>query len=73
MASGIPVLELENNPVDAINTLSECIKIIEDQDPDIAAVLGCAGMTNVCKKLQARHNVYLLTPLCARSMVNAIL
>ena len=74
MASGIPVLELENNPVDAINTLSECIKIIEDQDPDIAVVLGCAGMTNVCKKLQARHNVYLLDPIvCSARMVNAIL
>ena len=74
MASGIPVLELENNPVGAINTLSACIKIIEDQDPDIAVVLGCAGMTNVCKQLQARHNVYLLDPIvCSARMVNAIL
>ena len=74
MASGIPVLELENNPVCAINTLSECVKIIEDQDPDIAVVLGCAGMTKVCKELQARHNVYLLDPVvCSARMVNAIL
>ena len=29
MASGIPVLELENNQTNAANTLSECIKIIE--------------------------------------------
>ena len=74
MASGIPVLELENNPVSAVNTLSECIKVIEDQDPDIAVVLGCAGMTNVCKQLQTRHNVYLLDPIvCSARMVNAIL
>ena len=54
IASGIPVLELENNPVGAINTLSECIKIIEVHDPKVAVILGCAGMTKVCERLQAR-------------------
>ena len=74
MASGIPVLELENNPVGSINTLSQCIKFIEGQYPNIAVVLGCAGMTNVCKQLQAQHNVYLLDPIVSSArMVNALL
>ena len=74
MASGIPVLELETNPVGAANTLSECIKIIEVHDPNVAVILGCAGMTKVCKQLQARHNVHLLDPIvCSARMVNAIL
>ena len=74
IASGIPVLELENDPVGALSTLSECIKLIEGHDPDIAVVLGCAGMTNVCKKLQARHSVCLLDPIVSSArMVIAIL
>ena len=74
MASGIPVLELENNPVGAANNLSECIKSIEVRDPDTAIVLGCAGMTNVCRRLQARHNIYLVDPIvCSARMINAIL
>jgi allantoin racemase len=74
MASGIPVLELENNPISAANTLSECIKTIEVRDPKIAVVLGCAGMTNVYRRLQARHDVYLLDPIVSSArMINAIL
>lgn len=74
MASGVPVLELENNPVGSVNTLSECIKFIEGHYPNIAVVLGCAGMTNVCKQLQAQHNVYLLDPIVSSArMVNALL
>ena len=74
VASGIPVLELENNTGGALNTLSDCIKIIEARDPDVAIVLGCAGMTTVCKKLQAQHNAYLLDPIvCSARMVNAVL
>ena len=59
------------NEVQVVCTVMSAEK---DQDPDIAVVLGCAGMTNVCKKLQARHNVYLLDPIvCSARMVNAIL
>ena len=74
MASGIPVLELENNPISAADTLSECIKTIEACEPDIAVVLGCAGMTNVYRRLQARHDLYLLDPIVSSArMINAIL
>ena len=74
VASGIPVLELENNPVGAVDTLSECIKIVETSNPDVAVILGCAGMTKVCKQLQARHNVFLFDPVvCSARMANAIL
>ena len=74
IASGIPVLELENNQTNAANTLSECIKIIEVRDPKTAVVLGCAGMTNVYRRLQARHDVYLLDPIVSSArMINAIL
>ena len=74
MASGIPVLELENNPISAANTLSKCVKIIEARDPKISVVLGCAGMTKVCKQLQARHNIFLLDPIVSSArMIIAIL
>ena len=74
MASGIPVLEFENNPTSAAKTLSECIKSIEVRDPEIAVILGCAGMTNVCKQLQAQHDVYLLDPVVSSArLINAIL
>ena len=74
MASGIPVLELEKNPISAAKTLSECIKSIEARDPEIAVVLGCAGMTNVFRQLQAQHDVYLLDPIVSSArMINAIL
>lgn len=74
IASGIPVLELENNPTNAVSILSKCIKIIEFHDPKIAVVLGCAGMTNVYRRLQARHDVYLLDPIVSSArMINAIL
>ena len=74
IASGIPVLELENNPISAADTLSECIKTIEAREPEIAIVLGCAGMTNVYRRLQARHDLYLLDPIVSSArMINAIL
>ena len=73
-ASGVPVLELENNPVDAIVTISERIKLIEAHNPSIAILLGCAGMTNIVRQLQARHKAYLIDPiLCSARMLNAIL
>ena len=74
IASGIPVLELENNPISAADTLSECIKNIEAREPEIAVVLGCAGMTKVYRRLQARHDLYLLDPIVSSArMINAIL
>ena len=74
IASGIPVLELENNPISATDTLSECIKNIEAREPEIAVVLGCAGMTKVYRRLQARHDSYLLDPIVSSArMINAIL
>jgi len=74
VASGIPVLELENNTVGSVSTLSECIRNIQARDPDVAVVLGCAGMTKVSKQLQAQHDVYLLDPVaCSARMVKAIL
>lgn len=74
LASGVPVLELEHNPINAIETISEHIKLIEAQNPDIAIILGCAGMTNVFWQLQARHKAFLVDPiLCSARMVGAIL
>ena len=74
LASGVPVLELEDNPINAIETISEHIKLIEAQNPDIAIILGCAGMTNVFWQLQARHTAFLVDPiLCSARMVGAIL
>ena len=74
IASGIPVLELENNPISAADTLSECIKNIEAREPEIAVVLGCAGMTKVYRRLEAPHDLYTIDPIVSSArMINAIL
>ena len=74
MASGIPVLELENSPISAADTLSECIKNIEAREPEIAVVLGCAGMTKVYRRLEAQHDLYIIDPIVSSArMINAIL
>ena len=65
IASGVPVLELENSPQDAMRILSKFISNIEAKDKNQAVILGCAGMTNIHFQLQSKHTVELIDPIMA--------
>ena len=65
IASGVPVLELENNPHEAMRILSKFISDIEAKDKNQAVILGCAGMTNIHFQLQSKHTVELIDPIMA--------
>ena len=65
IASGVPVLELENNPHEAMRILSNFISDIEANEKNQAVILGCAGMTNIHFQLQSKHTVELIDPIKA--------
>jgi Asp/Glu/hydantoin racemase len=59
------VLELEHNPDQSADIISEHIAAIEAQSQNPTIVLGCAGMTNIHGQLQARHEAVLIDPIMA--------
>ena len=65
LASGVPVLELEHNPVQSAAIVSDHINAIQDDVPNPCIILGCAGMTNIHSTLQARHQATLIDPIIA--------
>ena len=65
IASGVPVLELEKKPNEAMRVLSQSISAIEAKDKNQAVILGCAGMTNIHVQLQSKHTVELIDPIMA--------
>ena len=64
-ASGVPVLDLENQPELARQKIGAHIKDISIKFPDNAIVLGCAGMTNLWNKLQHEFETRLVDPVAA--------
>ncbi len=65
LASGVPVLELEHNPDQAVAIISDHIATIEQNDASPTVILGCAGMTSIHGQLQARHMAVLVDPIMA--------
>jgi len=64
IASGIPVLELEDKPSESIETLNKAIVSINNRYPNLPIVLGCAGMTALYERLQQNHsNIVLIDPV----------
>lgn len=65
-ASGVPVLELDRDPVRSLEKVSNAISNIEKTSPDCAIILGCAGMGILEEPLTARHTSLILDPVeCA--------
>jgi allantoin racemase len=64
-ASGVPVLELEHNPDASRQIVASHIQRLTKKEPDIAVILGCAGMTNIWQKLQADFSTPLVDPVAA--------
>ena len=65
LASGVPVLELEHDPEAAAAVISGQIADIEASTAAPTIILGCAGMTNIHERLQARHDAVLIDPIMA--------
>ena len=65
LASGVPVLDLEHRPDAAMETISAHITAIEADRAGATVILGCAGMTNIHGRLQARHEARLIDPISA--------
>lgn len=73
-ASGVPVLELERDPVRSLEKVSNAISNIEKTSPDCAIILGCAGMGILKDPLTARHPSLILDPVeCAGRLVSALI
>ena len=68
-ASGVPVLELEHNPDASRQIVASHIQRLTKKEPDIAVILGCAGMTNIWQKLQADFATPLVDPVAAAAKV----
>jgi len=66
-ASEVPVLELENPQSNARADISAEIARAIEHDRADAIVLGCAGMTELAKLLQAEHGVPVIDASSARS------
>ena len=65
LASGVPVLDLEHHPDASMEVISAHIAAIEEEGPGPTIILGCAGMTNIHTRLQARHDATLIDPISA--------
>ncbi|MGO4353475.1 aspartate/glutamate racemase family protein [Rhizobium sp. RAF36] len=64
-ASDIPVLELENEASGAIGKLRAEIERALAEDGAEAIVLGCAGMTDLARELQAHYGVPVVDGVAA--------
>jgi len=64
-ASDIPVLELENEASGAIGKLRAEIERALAEDGAEAIVLGCAGMTDLARELQAYYGVPVVDGVAA--------
>ena len=69
LASGVPVLELEHNPVHSAAIVSDHIDAIQDSMTSPCIILGCAGMTNIHATLQSRHQATLIDPIIAAARI----
>jgi len=67
-ACEIPVLELEDPQSDAYRTiLAECRRALAEDD-SAAIVLGCAGMADLCERLQAELGVPVVDGVAAATV-----
>ena len=48
-----------------MEVISAHIAAIEEESPGPTVILGCAGMTNIHGRLQARHDAILIDPISA--------
>lgn len=72
-ASGVPVLDLEEDPAGSLEAASTRITEIERTAPGCAIILGCAGMGILGEGLAARHDALILDAVgCAGRLIAAL-
>jgi len=64
-AINLPVLELEENPVEAEQRLVREIELAKREDGAEAIILGCAGMSSLCDRLRAATGVPVIDGVTA--------
>lgn len=61
----LPVLALEADPAEAFARLKREIRLAVEDDGAEAVLLGCAGMAEMCRALQAETGVPVIDPVSA--------
>ena len=75
IASGIPVLELEREPDEALNLLDDLIRAnVDSHGEDVALILGCAGMTELHQELSSRWaRLNIIDPVASGLRLSSVL
>ena len=75
IASGIPVLELEREPDEALNLLDDLIRAnVDSHGEDVALILGCAGMTELHQELSSRWTrLNIIDPVASGLRLSSVL
>jgi len=72
-ASDIPVLDLEADDSGTYGRLSKEVRSAIEEDHAEAVVLGCAGMTELTKRLEAEHGAPMIDGIvCATAFAEAL-
>lgn len=73
VASGVPVLALEEDPETSFHGVSSAITGVEAEHGPCAVILGCAGMGVLHERIKTRHPSLILDPVtCAARLVPAL-
>ena len=75
VASGIPVLELERQPDEALDILDDLIRAnVDSHGEDVALILGCAGMTELHQELSSRWaSLNIVDPVASGLRLSSVL
>lgn len=72
-ASGVPVLDLETDPINAAARIKQEIQTAAEEDNVQSIVLGCAGMVDIPRAFQDKPPVRLIDGVTAAAQISAIL
>jgi allantoin racemase len=75
IASGIPVLEIEQQPYEALSVLDDLIRAnVNSHGEDVALILGCAGMTELHQELSSRWaHLNIIDPVASGLRLSSVL
>ena len=63
--TGLPVLALEQEPETSESRLLHAIRAARDEDGAEAVLLGCAGMSDLCARLESRSGMPVIDGVSA--------
>lgn len=71
-ASGVPVLDLERNPVSAQRRVADEVLMAMEQDNVDSVIMGCAGMSSLFETLERRSDVVLIDGVQAAARLSTM-